>query len=486
MLLLIGYGVPNPQFVKRNAVEVHPDGSIALELSLPRGVLAYRVYKFPWKESVQPISFTHFEVKEGNTYSYNNDSITTGIDIAYTSLSAADYNESIITRLSYGPVNPEFIDDFVDIISVSIIYEGLAIDAQNAEFRFDLATFPEIKDPENTMIYYRPIPGQGLFIPISTGYDTVGNELNATLNGFGEIVFGVTMQDTISNVPILYEPLNQQKLVLQDSITVRWTGKGFYHSFNIQVSTDSTFTTMLHEANTNHSDFSMSGLANNTTYFWRVNSVLNSKSSEWSQVWSFEIADPFIRVVTPNGGEIWTRGDREIINWETNILEKVHIDLLQDDFILFSLDTIQGSHQAMAWNIPANLQPGDNYKIQIMSESNTDLSGISENVFSIKDTLTGILESENLATPGYGLFQNFPNPFNMTTKIRYSIQKAGFVILQVYDLTGRKIQILVNEFQESGTYSIPFKAHALPSGIYFYKLRVENEFMGFKKMQLVR
>jgi hypothetical protein len=153
----IGYGVPNPQFVKRNAVEVHPDGSIALELSLPRGVLAYRVYKFPWKEYVQPASFTNFEVKEGNTYSYNNDSITTGIDIAYTSLSAADYNESIITRLSYGPVDPEFIDDFIDIISVSIIYEGLAIDAQNAEFIFDLATFPEIKDPENTMIYYRPV-----------------------------------------------------------------------------------------------------------------------------------------------------------------------------------------------------------------------------------------------------------------------------------------------------------------------------------------
>jgi hypothetical protein len=306
------------------------------------------------------------------------------------------------------------------------------------------------------------------------------------LNGFGEMVFGVTMQDTISNIPILYEPLNQQKLVLQDSITVRWTGKGFYHSFNIQVSTDSTFTTILHEANTNLSDFYLSGLTNHMTYYWRVNSVLNSQSNQWSEIWSFEITDPFIRVVSPNGGEIWNMGHREIIYWETNILEKVHIDLLQDDFILFSLDTIQGSHQAMAWNIPANLQPGDNYKIQVISESNTDLSGISENVFSIKDAPTGIVESENFVPHGYSLGQNFPNPFKLTTTITYSIQKSGFVTLHVYDLTGRKVRTLVDEFQEYGVYSTYFKADDLPSGIYFYKLRAREEFVGLKKMQLIR
>jgi len=48
----IGYGVPSPQFVKRNVVEYHSDGSIALELSLPNGILAYRAYKFPWKELI--------------------------------------------------------------------------------------------------------------------------------------------------------------------------------------------------------------------------------------------------------------------------------------------------------------------------------------------------------------------------------------------------------------------------------------------------
>jgi len=293
----IGFGVPNKQFVKRNAVEVHPDGSIALELSLPDGVLAYRVTKLPWKETVNKPGFTHYEVREGNTYSYNNDSITTGIEIKYNSLEAADYNESTITRLPYGPVQPEFIDNIITVSPVSIIYEGYAIYSQTSEFHFDLSVYPEIKDPENTIIYYRKYPNQGLFIPKTTTYDTVNNELIVTLDGFGEIVFGVPYHDAVVNIPILYEPLNQQELVMVDTVTLRWTGKGMYNSFNVQISNDSTFSTILDESNTNLSDYTVTGLTKNKEYFWRVNSVLGNQTGQWSEVWNFRLTDTTTSVV---------------------------------------------------------------------------------------------------------------------------------------------------------------------------------------------
>jgi hypothetical protein len=483
----IGFGVPNQQFLKRNAVEVHPDGSIALEFSLPDGVLAYRAYKFPWKESVSKPSFTHYEVKEGNTYSYNNDSITTGIEIKYNSLDAEDYNESKIIRLPYGPVQPEFIESLITVSPVSIIYEGLAIYTQTAEFHIDLGIYPEIKDPENTIVYYRTSPDQGLFIPInSTTFDSIENELIATLNGFGEIVFGVPDSDANNNIPILYETLNQQKLILQDTYTVRWTGKGMYNSFNVQVSTDNTFATILYESNTNLSEFSVAGLTNNTAYYWRVNSVLDDQPDQWSEVWSFDITDPYISIVSPNGGEILTRSHTEVIRWETNILEDVRIDLLQDQSILHSLDTIPGSHQAFAWNITVDLQPGENYRIQITSESNADILGISAEDFTIIDTITNIIDSEELAPHGYSLAQNFPNPFNSATKISYSIPKSNFVTLEIYNPIGKEIHTLVNEFQEIGTYSVDFNAYKFQSGIYFYKLQAGDGFMEIKKMLLIR
>lgn len=73
----IGFGVPNPQFVKRNAVEVHPDGSVALELSLPDGVLAYRLPKLPCKESLDERRYIHYELIQDFPYSFNDASIST-------------------------------------------------------------------------------------------------------------------------------------------------------------------------------------------------------------------------------------------------------------------------------------------------------------------------------------------------------------------------------------------------------------------------
>lgn len=85
----------------------------------------------------------------------------------------------------------------------------------------------------------------------------------------------------------------------------------------------------------------------------------------------------------------------------------------------------------------------------------------------------------------YKLTQNYPNPFNPTTKINFSIVKAGFVSLKVFDLTGREVAILVNENVTNGTYSVDFNAANLTSGIYFYTLRT-SDFSETKKMMLVK
>ncbi len=494
----IDYGVPNPQFVKRNAVEVAPDGSIALELTLPDGVIAYRAYKFPWKEYVNKPSFTNYEVTQGNTYSFNNDSIYTGVKIKYISLNAADYNEAKITRIPYGPVQPQFVDNIITVYPVSIIYEGLAINSQTSEVHVNLNQYPEIKDPGNTVLYYREFPNQGLFVPKSTTYDDVNNELIAVLNGFGEIVFGAPDDSVDNNTPILYEPLNRQKLILQDTIKIKWTGKGFYNSFNVQVSTDSTFATILHETNTNRSEFPIAGLTNNTKYFWRVNSELNAKTSEWSDVWSFIITDPFIGNVLPQGGEKWSVGSRNIIRWETNILDSVRIDLLQGQNNIATIDTIPGSIQAYAWNLPLDLNLGDNYKIKVTSQSDSTIFGISENEFSVIDTVTGIDTHNNSLPDIFQLHQNYPNPFNPATVIKYSIPtlqnfssgkrentRGIFVQLNVYDVLGRKVASLVNELQQPGNYQVTFNANNLTSGIYIYQLRA-GEFVQSRKLVLLK
>jgi hypothetical protein len=79
---------------------------------------------------------------------------------------------------------------------------------------------------------------------------------------------------------------------------------------------------------------------------------------------------------------------------------------------------------------------------------------------------------------------NYPNPFNPTTNIRYSISREGFVSIKVFDVLGKEIVTLINEYKTAGKYETEFVAVSLPSGVYFYRLQADS-FVETKKMILL-
>ena len=88
--------------------------------------------------------------------------------------------------------------------------------------------------------------------------------------------------------------------------------------------------------------------------------------------------------------------------------------------------------------------------------------------------------------PGFFILcQNFPNPFNPVTTIKYSIPHTSFIKLKIYDILGKEISTLVNEEKMAGTYEINWNASNLPSGVYFYQLEAGG-FFQIKKMILLR
>jgi hypothetical protein len=94
-----------------------------------------------------------------------------------------------------------------------------------------------------------------------------------------------------------------------------------------------------------------------------------------------------------------------------------------------------------------------------------------------------------VADHSFILYQNYPNPFNPATRISFSIPSAGFTSLKVYDLLGKEIAVLVNEYKQAGFYEINFNAASaaggLPSGMYFYQLRF-GSFVQTKKMVVLK
>ncbi len=85
----------------------------------------------------------------------------------------------------------------------------------------------------------------------------------------------------------------------------------------------------------------------------------------------------------------------------------------------------------------------------------------------------------------YSLSQNFPNPFNPSTIIIYQIPKAGLVTIKVYDILGKEVATIVNEYKGQGYFNVTFDASKIPSGVYIYQLR-SNDFVSSKKMVLIK
>ncbi len=85
----------------------------------------------------------------------------------------------------------------------------------------------------------------------------------------------------------------------------------------------------------------------------------------------------------------------------------------------------------------------------------------------------------------FNLLQNYPNPFNPTTVISYQLPVASKVDLNVYDVLGREVFVLVNEKKDAGRYQVKFDGSGLASGVYFYRLQAEN-FVQTKKLLLLR
>jgi hypothetical protein len=104
---------------------------------------------------------------------------------------------------------------------------------------------------------------------------------------------------------------------------------------------------------------------------------------------------------------------------------------------------------------------------------------------------TDVPSKNNSVINNYFLSQNFPNPFNPATKIRYQIPSAKFVSLKIFDILGNEVTALVNEYKQQGIYEVEFNTRRgevtspLPSGIYFYQLKA-GDYVETKKLVLMK
>jgi poly(3-hydroxybutyrate) depolymerase len=144
--------------------------------------------------------------------------------------------------------------------------------------------------------------------------------------------------------------------------------------------------------------------------------------------------------------------------------------------------------QDAVWNTPKYLGTVkflSDYKLQFIAKNN--MTGVTNPIpYDGSDyTYTGIENALTIVPKTFNLEQNFPNPFNPTTNISFSLPSKSFVSLKVFDLLGKEVTTLVSEEMPAGNYTQTWNAANLSSGIYFYCLKA-GSFTETKKLVLLR
>jgi hypothetical protein len=144
------------------------------------------------------------------------------------------------------------------------------------------------------------------------------------------------------------------------------------------------------------------------------------------------------------------------------------------------IDIVCGSSSDPDWRFYTR------YKVSALD--NTEWESVKSDFESIKahSLNKDNLISENNNPTRFELSQNFPNPFNPSTEIKYSIPVNAYVTITVYNLLGEEVSRLINnEFKTTGYYSIQFNGANFASGVYFYRIEAGN-YISTKKMVLIK
>lgn len=195
--------------------------------------------------------------------------------------------------------------------------------------------------------------------------------------------------------------------------------------------------------------------------------------------------NPMITVTAPNGGEVWLVGTMNQIKWTRQDVTTVKIEYSTDNgstwsVVVASRPAVYGNYN---WTIPNT--PSTQCLVRISDVSNPAVFDVSDGTFTIQGTVP-VEELSSGIPEEYDLAQSYPNPFNPSTIIEFSLPEfVSNVKLTIYNSLGEKVEELVNIALPAGKYQYQWNAENFRAGMYLYELRTDK-FVSIKKMILLK
>ncbi|MDZ7267056.1 MAG: family 10 glycosylhydrolase [candidate division KSB1 bacterium] len=289
---------------------------------------------------------------------------------------------------------------------------------------------------------------------------------------FNESATSNVIQVVPPPAPLLALPANGAR-DLPPSVTLSWYYPTAATSYHVQVAGDSSFATALLVNETGVVDTfkTISGLAGQSRYFWRVRASNAGGTGPFSPVFSFSTgfpAAPLLVYPANNTGEI---ARDPVLQWRRSAAAHSY-DLQVARSLTFDSTALVVNESGLTDTsfAASGLEANRFYFWRVRAANAIGVSLWSE-VWRFK-TGSGTVVAENPERPQqFSLAQNYPNPFNPVTIIVFNLPENGTARLAVYNTLGQEIAVLVDEHLVAGRHEVTFDGSALASGVYFCRLR---------------
>ncbi|MCH7974798.1 MAG: T9SS type A sorting domain-containing protein, partial [Bacteroidetes bacterium] len=278
------------------------------------------------------------------------------------------------------------------------------------------------------------------------------------------------------------------------SPTLSWNKTSGANKYRLEVNTKSDFTGTVIFDNATITDTlqAISGLSNNTIYYWRVTASSNTLTkTTTSVVYNFttKLSTPTLTSPVNNATDLILA---PTLSWSSiSGADKYRLEVnTKLDFtgtVVYDQDTVSTSTKQIG-----GLTDNTKYYWRVTALNNSGNSSDTSSTFNFTtETATGIETLNNIIPKGYSLSQNYPNPFNPSTIIRYGLPSESFVTIKIYNLLGQEINKLVHKIESAGYHEITFNSKKLASGIYFYRIIAKSvdgkkDFITTKKLILMK
>lgn len=228
-------------------------------------------------------------------------------------------------------------------------------------------------------------------------------------------------------------------------------------------------------------------VTNNVTYYYRVYAYAGSLRSAYSNIaFTTAIIDTALIPAAPSNLILTDSTPTSItVEWQDNSNNELGFIIARREAGQLLFEYIDTVGMDILTYQEVGLTPDNVYFYKVCSYNSFGLSDFTNTVLARTAKSTNIVSQNVIAPDGFFLGDNFPNPFNPSTNIKFGITERSFVKLTIFNSAGMEVDRLLNQNLFAGTYQVRWRGERFSSGVYYYRLETDN-FSEVKKMILIK